>query len=123
LRLAALDIRFLRTRHFHLRLMSCDWFACKFGDPAFPLFRLVRPFPVFLSIKAFLPDDLKVSWNPSRTKSKIAGYPQAEWKAVEKIAHKFAGQTNTASTRSMEAVKIVRGRGREEESAARSMCV
>jgi len=89
--------------------MSCDWFAYKFGDPAFPLFRLVRPFPVFLSV--------------GRTKLKIATYPQAERFAVEKMAHKFAEQTNTASTPCMEAVKIVRGRGREEESAARSMCV
>lgn len=123
LRLAALDIRFLRTRHFYRRSVSCDWFACKFGDPAFPLLRLVRPFPVFLCIEAFLPDDLKVSWNPSRSKAKITTYPQADRLAVEKIAHNFEGETNTASTRCMEAVKIVRGRGREEESAARSMCV
>lgn len=123
LRLAALDIRFLRTHHFYRRPVSCDWFACRFGDPAFPLFRLETPFPVIPCIEAFLPDVLKVSWNPSRAKSKITTYPQARRLVVEKMAYKFAGQTNTAPTPCMEAVKIVRGRGREEESAARSMCV
>jgi len=40
---------------------------------------------------------------------------------VDKMEDKFGPQNDTAPTQCMEAVKIVRGRGREEERAARPM--
>ena len=40
---------------------------------------------------------------------------------VDKMEDKFGAQNDTAPMQCMEAVKIVRGRGREEERAARSM--
>ena len=97
--------------------------ASRFGDPAFTLIRSAFPFPVRLCIAACLPDDLKVSWILSRTKRNLSTYPQAEQFAVDKMEDKIGAQKDTAPTQCMEAVKIVRGRGREEESAARSMCV
>ena len=97
--------------------------ASRFGDPAFTLFRSAFPFPVQLRIVAFLPDDLKVSCFSSRAKRIVQSYPQAQQFAVDKMEDKIGPQKDTAPTQCMEAVKIVRGRGREEESAARSMCV
>jgi hypothetical protein len=69
--------------------MSRDWFARKFGDPAFPLFGLVSPFPVLLCIKAFLPDDLKVSCFSSRAKRQNQSYPQPQQFAVDKMENNF----------------------------------
>ena len=79
--------------------------AYRIGDPAFPLFRTAFPFPVRLCIKAFLPDDLKVSWISSRAKPNFTSYPQAEQFAVDKIEDKISVQKDTAPMQCMEAVK------------------
>ena len=79
--------------------------AYRISDPAFPLFRAAFPFPVRLCIKAFLPDDLKVSWISSRAKPNFASYPQAAQFAVDKIEDKISVQKDTAPTQCMEAVK------------------
>ena len=79
--------------------------AYRIGDPAFPLFRAAFPFPVQLCIKAFLPDDLKVSWFLSRAKPNFASYPQAAQFAVDKIEDKISVQKDTAPMQCMEAVK------------------
>ena len=42
---------------------------------------------------------------------------------MDKMENKSGAQTNTASTLCMKAVRFNRGRGREEESAARLKCV
>jgi hypothetical protein len=97
--------------------------AYQFGDPAVCLFRSTFPFPVRLCVLAFLPDDLKVSCFSSRTKGNLPTYPQTTHFAVDKMEDKSTAEKDTAPTQCMEAVKIVRGRGREEERAARSMCV
>jgi len=87
--------------------------AYRIGDPAFPLFRAAFPFPVLLCIKAFLPDDLKVSCFSSRAKPNFQTYPQAVQFAVDKIEDKISVQKDTAPTQCMEAVKNCPGRGRE----------
>jgi hypothetical protein len=97
--------------------------ACPFGDPAFFLLCSAFPFPVQLCFEAFLPDELKVSQLSSRSKHKLQSFPQGGHFVVDKMEDKFGAQNNTAPTQCMEAVKIVRGRGREEEDAARSICV
>ena len=79
--------------------------AYRIADPAFPLFRAAFPFPVQLCIKAFLPDDLKVSCFLSRAKPNFASYPQAVQFAVDKIEDKISVQKDTAPTQCMEAVK------------------
>jgi hypothetical protein len=94
--------------------------AYRIGDPAFPLFRTAFPFPVQLCIKAFLPDDLKVSCFSSRAKPNFASYPQAEQFAVDKIEDKISVQKDTAPMQCMEAVKNCSG-ARERGGAARSI--
>ena len=97
--------------------------AYRFGDPAFPLFRATFPFPVRLCIKAFLPDELKVSWFSSRAKPNFASYPQAVQFAVDKIEDKISVQKNTAPTQCMEAVKNCPGaREREGEVPPVQFC-
>ncbi|MDH4399390.1 hypothetical protein, partial [Sphingorhabdus sp.] len=95
--------------------------AYRIGDPAFPLFRAAFPFPVQLCIKAFLPDELKVSCFSSRAKPNFASYPQAVQFAVDKIGDKISVQKDTAPTQCMEAVKNCPGRGREGGGADRSI--
>jgi len=96
------------------------------SDPAirhFEPFRSAFPLPVLLCIVEVLPDDLKLSRKMSRANIKMQSYPQADGFAVDKLAEKSGAQTNTASTLCMKAVRFNRGRGREEESAARPKCV
>jgi hypothetical protein len=95
--------------------------AYRIGDPAFPLFRTAFPFPVRLCIKAFLPDDLKVSCFSSRAKPNFASYPQAEQFAVDKIEDKISVQKDTAPTQCMEAVKNCPGARERGGGAARSI--
>jgi hypothetical protein len=95
--------------------------AYRIGDPAFPLFRTAFPFPVQLCIKAFLPDDLKVSCFLSRAKPNFASYPQAAQSAVDKIEDKISVQKDTAPTQCMEAVKNCPGARERGGGAARSI--
>jgi hypothetical protein len=95
--------------------------AYRFGDPAFPLFHATFPFPVRICIKAFLPDDLKVSWFSSRAKPNFASYPQAAQFAVDKIEDKISVQKDTAPTQCMEAVKNCPGARERGGDAARSI--
>jgi hypothetical protein len=97
--------------------------AIQFGDPTFFLRRSASPFPVWLCFVAFLPDELKFSQLSSRSKHFLPSYPQVAHFVVDKMEDKFGAQNDTAPTQCMEAVKIVRGRGGEEEGAARSICV
>jgi hypothetical protein len=53
----------------------------------------------------------------------MRSYPQAQQIAVDKMEDKISAEKDTAPTQCMEAVEIVRGRGREEEGAARSKSV
>ena len=95
--------------------------AYRFGDPAFPLFHATFPFPVRICIKAFLPDDLKVSWFSSRAKPNFSSYPQAVQFAVDKIEDKISVQKDTAPTQCMGAVKNCPGAREREGGAARSI--
>lgn len=87
--------------------------ACSFGDPAVCPLRSARPFPVWLGIEAFLPDDLKVSRPSSRAKHDLRSYPQRAHFVVDKMEDKFGAPNDTAPTQCVEAVVRGRGGGRE----------
>jgi hypothetical protein len=114
-----LNFVFQRRLFSHIFLPE-ERLAFRFGDLAICRSALS---PKRLCFVAAPPDDLKLSRKMSRANIKMQTYPQATWFAVDKLAEKIGAQTNTASTQCMKAVRFNRGRGREEESAARLKCV